>query len=445
MQRIYIILFLFCMHTAGYSQQKQIDAEFQTYAQTNNFSGNVLIKKGDQTIFSRSYGFMNAVYHLKNTRETKFYLASVSMIFTSAAVMKLAEENKLSLNDPLSKLLPDYKYGDKITLHHLMSQRSGIKNVGADAARYDSISKFTHSIQQLFPYFIHDSLNFAPNTDYAHARSDYILLAYVIEKVSGMSFGDYLKKNLFDPLQMNNTGHSQGERYIVKNAAVGYSPAGEFDIENATQIDWTSKTGHGSIYSTVDDLMKFADAIMNNRLLTRSSWEKIFTDYGNNVGYGWFIRDHAGKKRYQMNGRSPGFSSYFAIYPDEKLIVIVLSNINITIPSVLGTQSALIVFNQPYTPTNFERRIPDASFLQKATGTYRFPNKFYRPDFEMHVSLKNGMLLTDWGVLSPFSTNKQQSNKFTLRNYWSDVEFLLNEKGEIDTMMLDGYKGVRIK
>lgn len=432
--------------SVAWAQSKEIDELINPYIQTNNFSGSVLISQNGEVVFSKAYGSMNRSYHIQNTTQTKFYLASVSMIFTSAAIMKLVEEKKVSLDDPLSKYLPGYKYGDNITLHHLMSQRSGIPAIGHNRkVDYDSITKFGHTTEQLIDYFKNDSLLFQPNAKYYHGRSDYILLAYIIEKVTGKSFGMYLKENLFDPLSMMNTGHSAGEKSIVPNLAVGYAPAGHYDVENAYQIDWTSKTGHGFVYATAEDLNKFAYAILDNKMLSQESWQKIFTDYGNRVGYGWFIRDHLDKKRYQMNGRSPGFSSYFGIYPEDKLVVIVLSNNYISLPYDLGQQLAALVNKMPYTKTNLSAAKLDRNQANRLIGKYKFDEKFYVPDAELEVMFEEGLLSSTWGALIPVDEGKPNFNKYILRSYWSDVEFVESDDGDIEAMMYDGFKGIKIK
>lgn len=447
MKKLALLVFtILLFRPFSWTQVKEIDALLQPYVQTKNFSGSVLVAQNNKVVFSKAYGIMNKSYDLSITPQSKFYLASVSMIFTSAAVMKLVDEGKISLNDPLSKYLPDYKYGNIIKLHHLMSQRSGIINIGFNKkANYDSLSKFGHTTEQLISYFKEDSLVFQPNTKYSHARSDYVLLAFIIEKVTGKPYGTYLKEILFDPLDMKGTGHSTGEKSIVPNLAAGYAPAGHFDIENAYQINWTSKSGHGSIYSTTEDLNKFASAILHNRILSKQSWQKIFTDYGDNVGYGWFITDHLDKKRVQMNGRSPGFSSYFGIYPDDKLVVIVLSNIDISIPAELGKQLAALIYNKPYTKMNISTADVSPEQAQRLIGSYKFDEKFYVPNFEIEVMFKDGKLTTTWGALIPVQEDKQNFKKFILRNYWSDIEFSENGNQRIEAMIFDGFKGIKIK
>ena len=436
----------FCYISVATAQISKVDQLIKPYVETNNYSGSIFVSQNGKTIWSKAYGQMNKTYQLPNTVETKFYIASVSMIFTSAAIIKLTEEKKLSLDDPVSKYIPQLKNADRLTLHHLMSQRSGIPPIGQNKkVNYDSITKFGHSLEQLIAYFKDDELLFEPNSKYNHGRSDYILLAYIIEKVTGRSFGDYLKETIFDPLKMTNTGHSKGEKNIVLNLAAGYAPIGRYDVENADPIDWTSKTGHGSIYSTAEDLGKFANAILHNQLLTKESWDKIFTDYGNQVGYAWFIRPHLDKKRFQMNGRSPGFSSYIGIYPDDKLVVVMLSNNYIALPADLGREVAALALNKSATYTKLSLDKITATDASHIIGKYKFDDKFYVPNHLMDVRYKDGGLISDWGSFIPVNDGKRPFSKFILRDYWSALQFLQNSKGEVDTLIYDQHKGIRVK
>ena len=447
MQKIVLVTFITLIsHFYALTQAKKINSIIKPYVETNNFSGSVLVAQNEKILYSKSYGLMNRTYNLPNTPQTKFYLASVSMIFTSAAIMKLVEEKKLSLDDLVSKYLPDYKQGPHLTIHHLLSQRSGIPAIGDNKkVDYDSITKFSHSCEELISYIEEDDLLFEPNSKYNHGRSDYIILAYIIENLTGKPFGTYLKETIFEPLLMTNTGHSYVEEEIVRDLAVGYSAVGHYDVENAYVINWTSKTGHGSIYSTAEDLNKFANAILTNRLLTKDSWQKMFTDYGNNVGYAWFIRDQFDKRRIQMNGRSPGFSSYFGIFPEDKLTVIVLSNNYISLPPDIGKQLAALLFKKPFTIPKFSATKLTAEQAAPFIGKYKFDDNFYIENFEMEVSFEAGNLSSSWGALIPIEDEKHSYTKFILRSYWSDIEFITNNTGDAELMMYDGFKGVKLK
>jgi CubicO group peptidase (beta-lactamase class C family) len=451
MKSIFIIVAALLCNYTSFSQgnksiSSRVDSLVHPLVLTNNYSGTVLVAQNGKVLLSEAYGKMSREYNLDNRTDTKFLLASASMIFTSAAILKLNDEGKLLLSDAVSKFILDYKYGNKVTIHDLLSQRSGIAPIGTGGnVDYDSITKFEHSSEQLFSYFKKYELLFQPGAKYNHGRSDYILLAYIIEKVTGKAFGQYLKEEIFSPLGMNNTGHYSSEKEIVQYLAKGYTPKDLYETEAAYHIDWSSKTGHGSIYSTTHDLHKFTQAALNGKLLRKESWDKIFTNYGDNVGYGWFVTKHINRDRFHMSGRAPGFSSYVGIYPKENLTVVVLSNNYVSLPADLGKSIAALVLNEPFERLNLSNETVTADFAKKLTGTYKFGENFYRPNYELVIKNENGSMTSDWGGLIPINKGSKNFKEFILRAYWSSVRFIEDEKGEITKMMFDNHQGIKIK
>jgi CubicO group peptidase (beta-lactamase class C family) len=424
----------------------QVDHIVQPYLQTNNFSGTVLISQHGKIIFSKAYGKMSREYGVPNHTNTKFMLASVSMIFTSAAIMKLQEAGKLSVNDSLSKYFPDYKYANRLTLHDLLAQRSGIPAIGTGGnVTYDSMTKFHHSPQQLYAYFKDYDLLFQPGEKYNHGRSDYILLALIIEKVSGKGFRQYLKEEIFMPLGMVNTGHYSSEKEIIPFLAKGYAPKDLYDLESAYGVDWSSRTGHASIYSTTTDLHLFLQAALKGNFLNKNSWGQLFKDYGNNVGYGWFVAQHLNRDRIQMNGLSPGYSSFAGFYPKEGLSIVVLSNTYVALAPEIAKAIAAAVLNEPFQPLNLtDKKVPE-EFAKKIVGTYRFDKNFYRPNYELTISYEYGRLHSDWGGLIPIDKEGKDFKEYILRRYWSSITFLTDGEGTIKQMRFDDHTGEKVR
>ncbi|WP_194775703.1 serine hydrolase domain-containing protein [Pararhodonellum marinum] len=451
MKTIIVIILGFLFGKPAYSQEKKelvfkIDSIVTPLVNTNNFSGSILVTQNGNELFSKAYGKMSQEFELDNNLNTKYFIASVSMIFTSAAVMKLNESGLIKLDDKVSKFLPHYQHGNKLTIGDLLSQRSGIPAIGTNGnVNYDSITKFEHNSEELYAYFKDYELLFEPGSKYNHGRSDYIILAYIIELITGKSFGEYLQDEIFTPLGMANTGHFSTEKEIIKNLAKGYAPKNLYDLETAFQIDWSSKTGHGSIYSTVYDLRKFAQAALDNDFLTKDSWNKIFQNHGDNVGYGWFIRKHLHRDLFQMNGRSPGFSSYLGIYPEENLIVIVLSNNYISLPASLGGSIAAMTMNEPFEGLNLTDKTLTHNFAEKLIGSYKFDGDFYSPNIELEITFEEGYLISDWGGLVPIDKGNENFLEYILRTYWSSIEFVEGENGEITQMKYDDHIGLKVK
>ena len=257
-------------------------------------------------LLSKGYGMANFELNVPNTPQTKFHLGSVSKTFTAAAIMILQERGKLNVHDPLSKYIPDYPNGDRITLHHLLTNTSGIPNVN-NFPEYATQSKFPHTPSDLIPMFKQKPLDFEPGTrGYTESNSNYNLLAYIIEKLSGQTYGEFLKQNIFGPLGLRDTNHDGDASVLIANKASGYVPVGATSVENAPYLDWSIKTGNGSIYSTVEDLLSWDRALYAEKILKKSSLQQMFTEQ-----YGWFYGKRLNRTVVRMNGRSPGFNSDF--------------------------------------------------------------------------------------------------------------------------------------
>jgi len=329
----------------------------------------------------------------------------------------------------VSKLVPDFPNGDRISLHHLLTHSSGISNIN-DFPDYDRFSRFPHTPAQLVALFGDKPLEFEPGTDYSYSNSNYNLLAYIIERVSGMPYGEFLRKSIFEPLGMNSTGHHGDARALIPNQASGYAPAGVSGLENAPYLDWSVKTGNGSLYSTVDDLYKFDRAFYGDRLLNPGSLAKMFVESGNKNSYGWFVRQRFGRRVVASNGRSPGFTSSLERFMDDNVCIIVLSNLYISTP--IAADLAAIVFEEPYTnPADIRPVLLPLQAAAVLLGRYRFGDDFSRPGVIVTIRRQEGDMLLDWGggFTSPLVPLSETT--FIDRNFWATVSFARDPDGKI--------------
>jgi CubicO group peptidase (beta-lactamase class C family) len=228
---------------AGNKNEKQLEAAvdgyLHPYIASNNFQGAVLIAQKGKVLLKKAYGLANYELNVSNTRETRFHIASVSKPFTTAAILLLQERGLLKTSDTLAKFIPDYPNGDKITLIHLLSHTSGIPNINS-FPDYDEFAKTRHTVAELVAKFKDRPLEFAPGERYQYSNSNFNLLAYVIEKVSGESYGGYLQKNIFTPLDMSATGHDGDASMLISNRASGYQPVGLNTHVIARFLDWSN-------------------------------------------------------------------------------------------------------------------------------------------------------------------------------------------------------------
>jgi CubicO group peptidase (beta-lactamase class C family) len=411
--------------------ENEVDAYVKPYIDAGGFSGAILMAKDGRIMLKKGYGMANYELDVPNTPQTKFHIASVSKTFTAAAIMILVQRGKLSTDDSLAKFISDYPNGKKITIHHLLTHTSGIPNVNA-FPEYNRASRFPHSIEDLVNMFKEKPLNFIPGEKYNYSNSNYNLLAYIIEKVSGLSYGEFLRKNIFYPLDMKDSGHDGYARAIIKNQASGYQPAGAKGIKKAPYLDWSIKTGNGSIYSTIEDLYKWDRAIYTEKILTESSKKKMFADHIDGVGYGWFVRKRNSRRVTDMNGRSPGFTSYLRRFIDENACIIVLSNNYSPASHMMVSDLGAILFDEKYDV--FEEIKPikvDEKILDGYLGHYEFADDFYTPNAKVSVIKGDGHLALQWSedYVSPLLTLSE--TKFLDRFFWASIIFVKNDKGEI--------------
>jgi CubicO group peptidase (beta-lactamase class C family) len=425
-----------CLFAQVKPVQKTIDDYVAPYVASGNFSGTIYVSRSGVVLFEKSYGDAVAEWSVQNTNQTRYHLASVSKPFTASAILLLEQQHQLSTSDPVSNYLPEFTEGNKITLHHLLSHTSGVVNIN-DFPEYDLLSTTSVSLDSIVKLFERKPLLFEPGSKFSYSNSNYNVLAYIIEKVSGMKYGDFLKKNIFDPLTMTNTAHHGNPGDIIDRAAVGYAARGRRAWQRSPYLDWAIKTGNGSLYSTVEDLGKFERSFFASTLLTETSKAKMFSPNLADVGYGWYLKAHNHRARAYMTGRSPGFSTYFARYPDEQVCVIVLSNLYIPSTKEIGENIASIVFQE----SHLTRSLTDEPAAgNDFIGLYQFGEDFFRPGFKFTVTESNGRLSSTWGDFL-----HDGHDDFVLRNYWSVIHFERDSNHKVTGLTFDGTKASLIR
>lgn len=254
-----IISTISCKSPSDYRAQNidtELDSIINRYVDKTEFMGSVLIAKNGEILLKKGYGYADIGNKVPNTPSTNFYLASVSKLFTVAAIIDLKNKGLLKLDDSLSTYIPDYPQGNRITIKQLIQHRSGIVDY-VNERPYELI-KNEIKLDDLIDTFKYLPLNFEPGEKYSYCSSGYNLLAYIIEKVSGMSYSDYVEKNIFHVLGMNSSFSNWN--LIPKNQAKGYHKEnGDFIPSN--YFHPSQFIGSGNLTSTVEDLYKWYEAV----------------------------------------------------------------------------------------------------------------------------------------------------------------------------------------
>jgi CubicO group peptidase (beta-lactamase class C family) len=411
--------------------EPRVDRYLEPYLETGNFSGALLVAREGEVLLTKAYG-------PANTSQSAFHLASVSRIFTPAAILLLEQQGKMALDDPLSKYLPEWPRGDEITVHHLMTLSAGFPNINS-LPGYETWQMSPQTPAALVEKFRDLPLEFEPGEESVHSNSNYVVLALLIERISGRSFGDFLNEELFEPLGMSRTAHHGDAEEVIPYLASGNTPSGLADLVPALAIDWSVKPGHGSLYSTVGDLYKFDRALVEHRILNEASVAKTFTEHFPRKGYGWFIRQRFGTTEVHINGRSPGFGTYWGRSVGHDVTAIVLGNIYNGTPTTIGRDLIAMVLGEEYDPPRFRSDPPDPEVLAGVAGSYQFGPDFYAPDAVVSLRIEDGHLFNESAWLMP-----TDGEGFIHRIYGSDLSFLRDESGAVTGLQYDDYVGSRI-
>src|SRR6266550_1188169 len=401
-----------------------IDARVKEYVDAGLFSGVILVAKGDEAIYQKAFGLADRTFNIPNTLDTKFHIASLSKPVTAAAVLLLAERGKLSLDDRVSKFVPDFPNGDRITIEELVTHYSGLADASA-GADYNDWARFPQTPASLVAKLAKMPLQSDPGTKYNYSNSNYHLLALIIEKVSGVSYGDFLAQNIFKPLGMNSTAHHATEEMIVSRLANGYMPKDAADFEKPPYFDWTSKTGNGSLYTTAADLLKFHRALQHGGLLKP---ETVIASYGfgrkdRSAGMFWFRREENGRRSVYVNGSSRGFKAHIERYIDDDLVIIVLANDYLASPTPIARDIAALYWTSDAKLAAVPKPVRRSSDeLRRVAGTYKFGADFYQPNQVARIEPRDGYLVMRYPTFDTPLTPIANGEYFD-RFYWSFVRF----------------------
>jgi len=409
----------------------RIQAYLQPFSETGNFIGTILVARSGRILFRQSYGMANYELRVPNSNETRYHIASVAKPFTAAAILQLQEQGRLSVSDHVSKYVPDFPNGDQITLDNLLTHSSGIPDING-LEDYDTFARSPHTIDQLVAKFAGLPLEFAPGSKQRYSNSNYILLALILEKVSGESYENYLRKNIFEPAGMHDSGVDGDASRLIPLAASGYNPAGISGFDKAPYVDWSSKTGAGSLYSTVEDLYRFDRALNTEALLKRTTQQKYFVEGDDNV-YGWYTwNSRLGHRLLAAKGHGPGFTAELDRFPDDDVTIIVLSNSYGTASQHPITDAlAAIVFEQQLPPNTPQRAvtIPE-TLLTWYAGQYQYGPDYFDPNAKFTLTAKDGFLLMHIGdrnaALVPVS-----ETAFLERTFFGHIEMTKDAAGKL--------------
>jgi len=391
----------------------------QPYVDAQMFMGSVLVAKNGKIIFSKSYGMADLEWSVPNSPTTRFNIASMTKQFTAASILLLEDRGKLKTDDLVKKYLPDAPASwDKITIYHLLTHTSGIPD---DAAKYEPGTP-----DKLV--FNDKPLDFQPGEKWAYTNLGYIVLGYLLERITGQTYEDFVQENIYKPLGMNDSGMFSFVTVIPRRTS-GYWP-GSNGIENAdrsfdTRIGFSS----GSLYSSTEDLLRWEEGLFGGRVLSPASLRKMTTPFKSDYSCGVHVNRVNGHLMIEHDGNNIGFNSDMAYYPEDRIAVIVLANLNGTVTGELTKGLAAVALGEtPPTPSIHKEILLSKEVLARYAGTYQFP------DYSLQMVPEGNHLLVEFDNGGTLPVFPESETKFFSKPWPTRFEFSKNDHGEFTVL-----------
>ena len=407
------------------STRSRFDEQVQAYVRNGDFSGSILVAKRGSVVFQRSYGMADYEWGIPNSERTKFHIASVTKTFTAAAVLMLEEHGKLKLSDPLSKYVPDYLNGDRITIEQMLLHTSGLPDYYS-LPEYPTKKYQPVTLPQLIAWVKTKPLDFLPGSKSSYSNTGYAILAYIIEQVSGKPYDKFVADEILKPAPMKDTGTFRDES-LISNRARGYQPALEdHGLRNAPFYDKTILEGSGSFYSTTGDLRTWCRALEEGRFVDIRKLPHP---------YAWGPGETRSKHKYiEQSGRAPGFAAHVSLFLNDDLMVIVLGNLEDAAVNTLADDLAAIALGEnPEPPALRTRSSVPVSHPEEYAGSYEV-----NPTFLLDVRAEGAALYLrgTGGDYLPLEPVGRES--FFYRQLYVKVDFKRDKAGKIESLLWNG-------
>jgi CubicO group peptidase (beta-lactamase class C family) len=325
----------------------KIDSLLSNVFKDKNGPGGVfMVTKQGKPIYQKAFGKSNLELKVDLKTDDVFQLGSMTKQFTAVAILQLEEQGKLSVNDVVSKFTPDYPNGNNITLHHLLTHTSGIK----DFTKMKSLNQIAQkdlSPTEMIAFFKNEAVDFAPGEKFDYNNSGYFILGYVVEVASGEKYEDYIKKHIFDKVKMTSSRYAN-DIVVIENRAYGYHKK-EYGYVNKSRISFNIPYASGALMSTLEDMLKWQNALNKNLVVSASTIKKAFSAYKLNngeeftYGYGWHIKDVNGTLTREHGGSVFGFKTMGVYIPSADIYVVGFSNCDCNSPTQVTRDIAELV------------------------------------------------------------------------------------------------------
>lgn len=372
--------------------EKSVDDYLQKEYPSDGPGVSFLIAKDGKPMYQRAFGMANLELQVPMKTNNVFEIGSMTKQFTAVSILILEEQGKLSIEDDITKYIPDYPtQGKKITIQQLLNHTSGIKSY-TSMPTFVSQARIDRSPKELIDVFKNEPMDFQPGDQFLYNNSGYILLGYIIEVASGQTYADFIQKNIFDPLGMTSSYYGSMQN-IVPNRASGYSES-ENVYANSEYLSLTLPYAAGSIMSTTSDLLKWENALNTKGLIKTESYEKAIhgatLNDGTHISYGFGLEegDINGSNSIEHGGSIFGYKSMGIYLPNEKVYVVGLTNCDCSNITAVTRRIAAMAIGKPFVDKNNAIKLSEND-LKKWIGAYEFEGNVLR-----YITLENGQLFS---------------------------------------------------
>lgn len=433
-------LFLFAL-TSAYAQTidkqtiKKIDALFEEVIKEDGPGMTALVAFDGEIVYDKSFGLADVELSVPMNTNNIFRIGSITKQFTAVAILQLVAKGDISLQDDITKFIEDYPtHGYTITVEHLLTHTSGIQSYTSMPDFMSEQIRTDMTPEELIDVFDNEPMNFAPGEQFRYNNSGYILLGFIIEKVSGMSYEKYIEEHIFDLVGMNDSYYGSASR-IIKNRAKGYEKD-EDTLKNADYLSMTLPYAAGSLLSTTHDLNKWTLAVMNGQVIDEELMEKAHTSFVLNnggetsYGYGWFLRSIFGSPTIEHGGGINGFLTSGIHLPEEKVYVAVLSNCTCNDPGKISERMAALVLGKEY-----EREIVaiDTTLLSEYQAVYESDTEEQRI-----ITVDSGRLFSMRSGGQRLEVFPFEEDNFFFKDSFTSLEFIRDDGGKIIAVISEG-------
>lgn len=410
MKFLSLFFLIFALSFTAFSQsfdKAKLDQFFDALSASNKGMGSIAISKDGNVIYTRAVGISHIgdKGYVPADAKTKYRIGSITKMFTATLVFQLVEEGKLKLDDTLDKFFPEIPNAKKITIGQMLNHHSGIHNFTDDAEHYLSYSRRPQTRQQMLARLAKTTPDFEPGAKAVYSNSNYLLLGYIVEKVTKKSYKDALNEKIAAKINLSDMYYGGSTNGANDESSSFVWIDGSWKISGET--DLSVPGGAGSIVSTPTDLTKFVTALFDGKLVSQTSLDQMKT-VTDGFGSGILQFPYDGKKLYGHTGGIDSFNSILVYLPEEKLAVAYVSNGTVYPVNDILLAAFAVYFDKPFTVPTFKPLELSAEELKKFAGVYASP----AIPLKITVSVKDKKLYAQATGQSEFPLEATEKNKF---------------------------------